>query len=189
MKILTFIFLNMLLLTCAFSKEVKTIKLKTKFAQFHKMDFKNKKNRIMCSQKSIPLSFEKSFAAPLLTVTFIAEKKIDSFSIKNARGIDGVAVSKFQKLLNQKLDSGEAIESIVELGDFKGLVYVAFDVSLTINGITTEHTIPVDIGTLSAEQIIERKKNIKEIKPSSQTKTGTNAITAPSKLIHEMKVD
>ena len=141
---------------------------------------------ILCNQKSIPMKVEKSFNAQLLTVSFTANQKIEYFSLKNVRGIDGATVLKFQELHNQKLESGESVQSNVELEKFSGLVYVVFDVSITVNGISSDHSIPVSLGALSKEQIAERSKNIKEIKNSKDL---SNSKLPSTKKVHEMKLE
>jgi hypothetical protein len=171
----------------AFSKEVRSVKLASKPAKMKSAP--QRYSRVMCNQKNIPMKVEQSLNGRLLTVSFTAEQKIENFSLKNVRGIDGVIVSKFQELINQKLNIGEAIESSVELEDFSGLVYVVFDLSITVNGVSSEHSIPVAVGVLSASQIKERSKNIKEIKNMSQQKNGATSITAPPKKIHEMQLE
>ncbi|MDD4974746.1 MAG: hypothetical protein PHY93_10375 [Bacteriovorax sp.] len=183
-----FIILLILSLTnIAFSKEVRSVKLASKPAKIKSAP--QRYSRIMCNQKSIPMKVEQSLNGQLLTVSFTAEQKIENFSLKNVRGIDGATVSKFQELINQKLNRGEVIESGVELGNFSGLVYVVFDISVTVNGVSSDHSIPVAVGALSASQIKERSKNIKEIKNMSQQKNGTTSITAPPKKIHEMQLE
>ncbi len=146
-------------------------------------------SRKIFKQKMIPMKIEQSFQTHLLTVNFIAEENIESFSLVKVRGVDGVNVDKFQELLYLKLNTGEAIESSVELSDFVGLVYIVFDVSLTINGVTQTHSIPVAVGSLSETQVSMRSKNIKTIKNITPQNKGGSALSAPDKKIHEMKVD
>ncbi len=177
-----------------FSKEVGTVKLaasKTiiKGRGIAKPARPVKYSRILCNQKSIPMKVEQSLDGLLLTVNFTAQKDLEQFSLKNVRGIDGIEISKFQELLNQKLKAGEIIESSVELSEFTGLVYVVFDISMTINGVTTEHSIPVGVGAISTSQVNERKKNIKEVKNRIQQNKSNSSLTAPTKKIHEMKID
>jgi hypothetical protein len=150
---------------------------------------KIKYSRVICNQKNLPLKIEQSLNAHLLSVKFTAKQKISNFSLKNIRGIDGVTVLKFQEVINQKLESGETLESAVELSDFGGLVYVVFDVALTVNGVSSEQSIPVALGKLSQTQKNLRSKNIKEVKTTIQQKEGSNAITLPPKKIHEMKLE
>jgi hypothetical protein len=188
----------MLLMICLcnplFSKEVGSVKIaasKTiiKGRGVAKPVRPIKYSRILCNQKSIPMKVEQSLDGLLLTVNFTAQKDLEQFSLKNVRGIDGIEISKFQELLNQKLKSGEMIESSVELSEFTGLVYVVFDVSLTINGVTTEHSIPVGVGGMSTKQVNERKKNIKEVKNRIQQNKFNSGLSVPTKKIHEMKID
>ena len=192
MKVKYVVILIILFVNAAFSKEVGTIKISKKSIK-SKVVSKNKNPFInaptICKQKSIPMKVEQSLNASLLTVSFTAEQKIENFSLENARGVDGVTVTRFQELLNQKLEAGEVIEATVELGEVKGLVYVVFDVSLTINGVTKVQSIPIAVGALSTTQKNERSKNIKEIKNNSQQKEGTDSITIPAKKIHEMKLE
>jgi hypothetical protein len=191
MKVIFCIFLIFSLSNGAYSKEVGTVKLsKVKAVSKSKNPFKAQRySKIVCNQKSIPMKVEQSLNAHLLTVSFTAGQKIENFSLKNVRGVDGVTISKFQELMNQKLENGEVIESSVELGDFSGLVYVVFDVSITVNGVSSEHSIPVAVGTLSESQKAERSKNIKEIKNKPLQKEGINSISVPPKKIHEMKLE
>ena len=147
------------------------------------------RSRVICNQKNFPMKVEQSLNANLLTVTFTANQKIESFSLNNVRGIDGAKVLKFQDFVNQKLERGEARESNIELDDFTGQVYIVFDISLKINGTISEHSIPVMVGVLSDEQKAIRSKNIKEIKINPQQKDGTNPMTVPFKKIHEMKIE
>jgi hypothetical protein len=148
-----------------------------------------KYSRIMCNQKNIPLKIEQSLNAHLLTVNFFSEKAIEAFTIDSVRGLDGVNIEKFHELINQKLDIGESVETNVELGDFSGMVYIVFDITIKVNGVITKHSIPVAVGTLSQEQIILRSKNIKEVKTRLQEKDGTNAISVPVKKLHVMQMD
>jgi hypothetical protein len=134
-------------------------------------------------------SILQSLNASVLTVSPTAEEKIENFTLRNVRGIDGVVVEKFQALGNQKLEYDEVIESIVELRDFSEQAYVVFDSTITISGVKFDSSIPVAIGALSLNQINERRKNIKEIKNKSQSKEGTNAISVPVTKIHEMKLE
>lgn len=151
----------------------------------------NYRNRL-CKQKYIPMKIEQSLEGHLLSVKFTAQRTIDQFTIKNVRGIQGVKVTKFQEQNQTTIESGEVLTSAVELSDFKGLAYVVFDVSITLEGVVTGHSIPVPVGSLSAIQKAERSKNIKTIKVPSQkeqSKEGSSPLTAPAKKIHEMQVD
>lgn len=175
------ILLALLCITNLYAKDVYTKKI----AKIKSL----KATRVMCNQKSIPMKVEQTISSNLLTVNFTAEKKIEKFSLQNVRGLDGVTVSKFQELLNQKLERGESIESSVEIDNINGLVYVIFDVAITVNGINTMHSIPVAVGSLSEEQKKMRSKNIKEVKSNLSQKESGNALSAPPKKIHEMKLE
>lgn len=148
-----------------------------------------KYSNVVCKQKYIPMKIEQSLDAHLLSVKFTAQRNIDQFSIKNVRGIQGVKVTKFQEQNQSNIESGEVLTSAVELSDFKGLAYVVFDVSITLEGVVSGHSIPVPVGTISAIQKAERSKNIKTIKVQSQKKEGSSSLSAPAKKIHEMQVD
>lgn len=181
-----FVLLFLSLINFALAKEVKTIKVSAKKSISKTVI---KKNRVICKQKDFPMKVERTLNAGLLTVTFNATSSVDSFSLKNVRGIDGVNVLKFQELINQKLEKGESIESSVEISDFSGLVYVIFDVDLIIKGVKSSHSVPIALGSLSSAQKRERSKNVKEINNKVQMKDGTSPMSAPAKKIHEMKVD
>lgn len=146
-----------------------------------------KKSKKMCTQKYIPLDIEKNLNSNLLTVKFTAKSKIDFFSIKNVRGLDGVTISKFQELSQTDFQSGESLISAVEISDFSGMVYVVFDISLTVNGKTTMHSVPLPLGEISIAQKNERTKNIKEF--NVLRSGGANALSAPPKKYHEMQAE
>jgi hypothetical protein len=148
---------------------------------------KIKKTNVMCDQKYIPLMVEETLNSHSLSVKFTALRKIEQFSIKNVRGIDGVNVLKFQEQNQTDLKKGESLTSLVDLSDFSGMVYVVFDVSITVNGKTTPQSIPVALGTMTGLQKQERIKNIKEFKV--KTPSGENALTVPPKKYHEMKAE
>ncbi len=147
----------------------------------------SEKSKKICNQKYIPLDIEQSLNSHTFTVKFTAQSKIDSFIIKNVRGLDGVTISKFQEQNQPDFQRGESLSSAVELSDFSGQVFVVFDISLTTNGKTTEHSIPLQLGVLSSSQKKERAKNIKEFKVKD--KEGVNAIVAPLKKYHEMQAE
>lgn len=166
------------IISCANAKDVKT----KKFIQ-------EKYSNVICTQKYIPLKIEQSLNAHLLTVKFTAQRKLDQFSIKNVRGIEGVGVTKFQELNITDLKRGEVLTSAVELTDFSGLVYVVFDVSVTMDGVMSSHSIPVPVGTLSQVQKAERQKHVKEVKNPSQSKEGANTLSTPPQKVYEMQAD
>ena len=148
-----------------------------------------KYSNVICKQKYIPMKIEQTLNSHLLTVKFIAQRPIDQFTIKNVRGIDGVAVTKYQEQNQAGIQSGESLTSDVELSDFSGLVYVVFDVTITINGVTSGHSIPIPVGQLSIAQKRERAKKIKDIKLKIQTKDGTSPMSVPPKKVHEMQAE
>lgn len=148
-----------------------------------------KYSNAICKQKYIPMKMEQSLNGHLLTVTFTPLEKMESFSIGNVRGLKDVTVTKFQEITNQSLEVGDTVQSAVELSDFSGLVYVVFDVTMTINGVSTGHSIPIPVGTLSREQIKERSKNIRESKVQTIQKEGTSTISVPPQKYHEMQIE
>lgn len=170
-------------MTTALSKDVKTIKISKQHSR------KQHQRKVMCTQKDIPVIITESLEGHMLTASFTAQRKIESLSLENVRGVDGVSVLRFKDLINQKLNNGESIESTVELGNFEGLAYVVFDLSITVKKIKTNYSIPISVGALSKKQITERGKNIRELKNKSQQKNGANFLTAPAKKIHEMKLE
>lgn len=163
-----------------------------KKAKFSIQKYKN----VICNQKYIPMKIEQSLSGHVLNVVFTAQRKIEQFKILKVRGLDGVKIIKFQEQQSGDLMRGESLSSSVELSDFTGLVYVVFDVQLSVNGEQSSHSIPVPVGTLTDKQIKERSKNIKSVQSPSSTdqgKNGSNSLkiqdsSTPVK-IHEMQID
>jgi hypothetical protein len=167
-----------------------TIILNVSFAfdgKKNNINWVSKKTNKICKQKYIPIDIEQSLNSHSLLVKFTAKSKIDYFSIKNVRGLDGVTISKFQEQNLVDFQKGKSLSSTVEISDFRGMVYVVFDLSITINGNTTEHSIPLPIGVISTAQKKERAKNIKEFKVKS--KEGANTLTPPAQKYHEMQAE
>ncbi|MFA6238202.1 MAG: hypothetical protein WC635_12790 [Bacteriovorax sp.] len=173
-----FIFALFSLISCANAKDVKTKKF-----------IPQKYSNVVCAQKYIPLKIEQSLNSHLLTVKFTAQRKLDQFSIKNVRGIEGVTVTKFQELNTSDMQRGELLTSAVELSDFSGLVYVVFDVSIMQDGVMSSHSIPVPVGRLSAQQKAQRQKNVKQVITPGQAKEGTNSLSTPPQKIYEMQAE
>lgn len=179
MKIFITFFLLFSLFNSAYAKGTKAKK------NFSSLRYAN----VVCNQKYIPMKIEKMLNSNLLMVKFSAQRKIDQFSIKNVRGIEGVTVTKFQEQNVTDIQRGEVLTSSVELSDFSGLAYVVFDIAITIDGTSTGHSVPIPVGTLSDQQISKRSKNIKVEKQQTQTKEGTSSLNAPPKKYHEMQAE
>ena len=146
----------------------------------------------LCKQKNIPFEVQSSYSQNLLKVKIKAETKITEFNLSKARGIRKVDISKLQELSNINLAVGEITETQVEISNLVGRAFVSFDITYKERGILNKKNILVPVGTLSEEQINDRKKNIRAIKTQDHTKKGlqkSGAISTTTENVHYMKID
>lgn len=141
---------------------------------------------LFCKQKYLPIKTEYTINGDSAVVKITAEKTLKKFELVSVTGLRGLTVTSKPEVPVQDLKRGDVVSFNVDFTKPEGQSFLSIHVKAISNTVAKGQSLPIPVGTLSAAQIQERKKNIKSL-PSTQTKTGTEALESETKY-HTMKL-
>ena len=154
--------------------------------------FKSKKKErvIFCKEKSIPIKAIGELQSNLLRVFISTDSGVKKFSVNGVRGVDKIEIGKFNEIQNIDLNPSEEIETSVEVKSRTGQAFVVLEISFEKDSKKFVNFLTIPVGELSAEQIVDRKKNIQTIitKRPKDAKINPNALSTDSETVHAMQL-
>lgn len=144
-----------------------------------------------CKQKDIPFTVTKSENGNSVGLKLTTLKEVESLSLQNVRGLDGLSVLEFTTVNKSVVKKGEHSDITVKLSPFSGLVYLVLDIKYKVHGVVKSRSLTLPMGTISKDQKEKRAKDITSFSRKLQTLPGNRTIlkSTTDEKVHVMKLN
>ena len=127
-----------------------------------------------CKQKILPLKIDYDVKNDVAFIRITSEDDILDFSVKKARGLDGLNVTSTILPPTQNFQRENTIEFEVAFTKPEGLTYLTLDLQGIVGNSLKKQSLPIPIGEISQKQKSLRTKNIRTMPGSLEKKSPQN---------------